>query len=150
MLELTRRAKGQNLASVYVVDMREELKKGNRSIISDSLKELMEDRLQKHQQIMLFLNRRGYAGFVSCRACGYVVKCPHCDVSLSAHRGGKLVCHYCGYETKQMNRCPECGSGYIGGFKAGTQQIEELIKQDVSAGWRASDGSGYNKIKGRT
>lgn len=129
LLELTRRAKGQNLASVYTVDMREELKKGNRSIISDRLKELIEDRLQKHQQIMLFLNRRGYAGFVSCRSCGYVVKCPHCDVSLSAHRGGKLVCHYCGYETKQMNRCPECGSGYIGGFKAGTQQIEELIKR---------------------
>ena len=129
LLELTRRAKGQNLANVYTVDMREELKKGNRSIISDRLKELIEDRLQKHQQIMLFLNRRGYAGFVSCRSCGYVVKCPHCDVSLSAHRGGKLVCHYCGYETKQMNRCPECGSGYIGGFKAGTQQIEELIKR---------------------
>lgn len=129
LLELTRRAKGQNLANVYTVDMREELKKGNRSIISDHLKELIEDRLQKHQQIMLFLNRRGYAGFVSCRSCGYVVKCPHCDVSLSAHRGGKLVCHYCGYETKQMNRCPECGSGYIGGFKAGTQQIEELIKR---------------------
>lgn len=129
LLELTKRAGGQSLAQVYTVDMREELKRGNRSIISDRLKALIEDRLQKKEQIMLFLNRRGYAGFVSCRSCGYVVKCPHCDVSLSAHRGGKLVCHYCGFETRQVHVCPECGSEYIGGFKAGTQQIEELVKR---------------------
>ena len=129
LLELKRRTAKAELPEVYTVDMREELQKGNRSILSDRLHELMEDRLKKKEQIILFLNRRGYAGFLSCRSCGYVVKCPHCDVSLSAHRGGKLVCHYCGYETKQMNRCPECGSGYIGGFKAGTQQIEELIKR---------------------
>ena len=129
LLELKRRTAKAELPEVYTVDMREELQKGNRSILSDRLHELMEERLKKKEQIILFLNRRGYAGFLSCRSCGYVVKCPHCDVSLSAHRGGKLVCHYCGYETKQMNRCPECGSGYIGGFKAGTQQIEELIKR---------------------
>ena len=95
---------------------------------AQSLPEVMiEDRLQKRQQIMLFLNRRGYAGFVSCRECGYVVKCPHCDVALSAHKNGKLVCHYCGYERPSMTSCPECGSHYIGGFRAGTQQIEELV-----------------------
>src|SRR5699024_7233921 len=84
---------------------------------------------ERKEQIMLFLNRRGYAGFVSCRACGYVVKCPHCDVSLSAHRNGKLVCHYCGYETPLLRSCPSCGSSYIGGFRAGTQQVEELVRR---------------------
>ena len=127
LLELKRRTATQSLPEVYTVDMREELKHGNRSIISDRLKEMIEDRLQKRQQIMLFLNRRGYAGFVSCRECGYVVKCPHCDVALSAHKNGKLVCHYCGYERPSMTSCPECGSHYIGGFRAGTQQIEELV-----------------------
>ena len=76
---------------------------------------------------MLFLNRRGYAGFVSCRSCGHVMKCPHCDVSLSQHLGGKLMCHYCGYETVDPKKCPECGSPYILGFKAGTQQIEQQL-----------------------
>ena len=129
LLELKNRATAQSLPEVYTVDMREELKHGNRSIISDKLKEMIEDRLKKRQQIMLFLNRRGYAGFVSCRECGYVVKCPHCDVALSAHKNGKLVCHYCGYERPSMPSCPECGSHYIGGFRAGTQQIEELVKK---------------------
>ena len=78
---------------------------------------------------MLFLNRRGYAGFVSCRSCGYVVKCPHCDVSLSSHKNGRLVCHYCGYEEPAVRVCPSCGSPYVGGFKAGTQAIEELVRR---------------------
>ena len=112
---------------MLVADMREELRKGNRSILSGRLEEMIRDRLEKKEQIMLFLNRRGYAGFVSCRACGYVVKCPHCDVSLSAHRNGRLVCHYCGYEEPAIQTCPSCGSSYIGGFKAGTQQVEEMI-----------------------
>ena len=130
MLKLTERAGNTHLPQVYITDMREELKRGNRSILGDRLKEMMRERLQKKEQIMLFLNRRGYAGFVSCRACGYVVKCPHCDVSLSAHRGGKLVCHYCGYEMPSVSRCPSCGSSYIGGFRAGTQQIEDLVKRE--------------------
>ena len=129
MLELKNRATLRELPAVYVEDMRKEMKAGNRSILSDHLKELMEERLKKKEQIMLFLNRRGYAGFVSCRACGYVVKCPHCDVSLSAHKNGKMVCHYCGYEEPQTSICPSCGSPYIGGFKAGTQQIEELVER---------------------
>ncbi|MEG0720365.1 MAG: primosomal protein N', partial [Lachnospiraceae bacterium] len=116
--------------TVYTVDLREEMRNGNRSIISDRLRELMEDRFLKKQQMMLFLNRRGYAGFVSCRACGYVAKCPHCDVALSYHRNGKLVCHYCGYETPQITVCPTCGSKHVGGFRAGTQQIEELVKKE--------------------
>ena len=130
MLRLRNRTGKQALPEVYVADMREELKHGNRSILSDRLKLLMQDRLEKKEQIMLFLNRRGYAGFVSCRACGYVVKCPHCDVSLSVHRGGKMVCHYCGYETQTVKNCPVCGSPYIGGFRAGTQQIEDLVKRE--------------------
>ena len=129
LLELQNRAQMQAMPQIYVVDLREELKNGNRSIISDRLKELMQNRLEKKEQIMLFINRRGYAGFISCRACGYVVKCPHCDVSLSSHKNGKLVCHYCGHEEPAISKCPSCGSKYIGGFRAGTQQIEEIVKR---------------------
>ena len=127
-LELTQRVQQKPLPSCEVIDLREELKNGNRSILSERLQELMEDRLVKKQQMMLFLNRRGVAGFMSCRACGYVVKCPHCDVSLSQHNNGKMVCHYCGYEEPEPKVCPSCGSKYISGFKAGTQKIEEMVK----------------------
>ena len=129
LLKLTQRTGTAKLPSVYVADMREELKRGNRSILSDHLRELVEDRLNRKEQVILFLNRRGYAGFISCRSCGYVVKCPHCDVSLSSHRGGRLICHYCGYEEPMIQNCPSCGSHFIGGFRAGTQQIEELVKR---------------------
>ena len=114
---------------MHTVDLREELKRGNRTIFSYKLQELLADRLAKGQQSMLFINRRGVAGFISCRACGYVVKCPHCDVSLSEHRGGRMICHYCGYETSKVATCPECGSRYISGFRAGTQQIEDKLKE---------------------
>ncbi len=136
LFTLKNRLEGAYLPAVYTVDLREELKQGNRSIFSNRLKEAIHDRLQKKQQIMLFLNRRGYAGFISCRACGYVVKCPHCDVSLTHHfesggkSAGKLVCHYCGYEREEITLCPECGSKYISGFKAGTQQIEQKLKEE--------------------
>lgn len=130
LLRLPERAKQRAMAHVTVADMRKELEKGNRSIFSDALRNLMEDRLKKKEQIMLFLNRRGYAGFISCRSCGHVVKCPHCDVSLSSHRNGKLVCHYCGYEQPMVTSCPECGSSHVGGFRAGTQQIEELLLRE--------------------
>lgn len=129
LVRLTERHEGRPLPDVYVTDLREELKKGNRSILSRRLRDEMEDRLLKHEQIMLFLNRRGFAGFVSCRECGHVIKCPHCDVSLSQHMGGRLVCHYCGYETQSPKVCPECGSSYISGFKAGTQQAEQVISR---------------------
>ena len=117
------------LPDVCIVDMREELKKGNRSILSTVLTERMSTCLERKEQAMLFLNRRGYAGFISCRSCGYVVKCPHCDVSLTEHNDGTLVCHYCGYRVRQQNRCPSCGSPYIGGFRAGTQQIEQIMQK---------------------
>ena len=116
------------MAEVYTADMREELKSGNRSILSRKLQELMQERLEKKEQTMLFLNRRGYSGFVSCRECGHVIKCPHCSVSLSVHRDGKMRCHYCGYEQPRVDACPECGSRHIGEFRAGTQQIEEIVR----------------------
>lgn len=87
------------------------------------------ERLRDHQQIMLFLNRRGYATFVSCRSCGQAMKCPHCDVTLTLHRGNRLVCHYCGYQVPLPSKCPSCGSPYIAGFGTGTQKIETLTKQ---------------------
>lgn len=129
LFSLDNRALGASLASVDVVDLRQELKDGNRSIFSALLRDKIEKRLAKEEQIMLFLNRRGYAGFVSCRSCGHVMKCPHCDVSLSKHANGMLVCHYCGYEQPDVKVCPDCGSAFIGGMKAGTEQIEQQIKK---------------------
>lgn len=129
LFEMKERVSARPLPSVYTVDLREELRNGNRSIFSDKLRELITDRLEKKEQIMLFINRRGVAGFVSCRSCGEVIKCPHCDVSLNLHNNGKLVCHYCGYEQPMVKECPSCGSPYIGGFKAGTQKIEEMVKR---------------------
>ena len=127
--KLTERLTGGCLPTVYIEDLREELRKGNRSIFSDRLQQLIRDRLAKGEQIMLFLNRRGYSGFVSCRSCGHVMKCPHCDVSLSKHTNGKLVCHYCGYEQPDVTRCPKCDSKYILGFKAGTEKIQEEFQK---------------------
>ncbi|MCR5083559.1 MAG: primosomal protein N' [Parasporobacterium sp.] len=127
--KLSARAKGSSLPDVEVVDLREELKRGNKNIISVRLDELIRQRLERKEQIMLFINRRGYAGFVSCRSCGHVLKCPHCDVSLTYHNDGKVKCHYCGYEVENPKTCPECGSKYIGKFGTGTQKIEEAVKK---------------------
>ena len=124
---LTQRANARPLPVCEVIDLRAELRTGNKSMLSRRLQEAIADRLEKKQQIMLFLNRRGMAGFVSCRNCGEVIKCPHCDVSLSLHGNGMLKCHYCGYETRAVSTCSSCGSPYIGGFKAGTQKIEEIV-----------------------
>lgn len=129
LLELDKRATGAQLPNIHIVDLREELKNGNRSIFSIKLQELIQDRLSKGQQTMLFLNKRGYVGFVSCRSCGYVIKCPHCDISLTEHNNGKMMCHYCGYVQPKVTLCPKCGSKYISGFRAGTQQVEEMIKK---------------------
>ncbi|MGN0317620.1 MAG: primosomal protein N' [Lachnospira sp.] len=130
LFTLDKRAGEANLPVVHMVDMRAELKDGNRSVFSRSLHELIEDRLAKNEQIMLFLNRRGIAGFISCRSCGEVIKCPHCDVSLTEHGNGRLVCHYCGYEQNKVTVCPKCGSRYISGFKAGTEAIEKLVHKE--------------------
>lgn len=129
LFELNTRPTGNSLANVHIADLREELRKGNKTIISKKLRSMIEDRLIKGEQTMLFINRRGLAGFVSCRACGFVVKCPHCDVSLSLHKNNTLTCHYCGYTIPKMTVCPECGSKYISGFKAGTEQVEETVKK---------------------
>ena len=129
LYSMKERIEGSTLPAVHTIDLRQELKEGNRSIFSRKLQELIQDRLNKKEQIMLFLNRRGYAGFISCRSCGHVMKCPHCDISLSEHKNGKLVCHYCGHEEIKPPVCPECGSKYLLGFRAGTQQIEEQLYQ---------------------
>lgn len=129
LFSLKERYGQSKLPKVSVVDMRQELKSGNRSILSIEMQTAIAQRLEKNEQIMLFLNRRGYAGFVSCRSCGHVIKCPHCDVSLSSHNNGRMICHYCGYAIPQIQTCPECDSPYIGGFKAGTQQIEAAVQK---------------------
>ena len=127
LVRLEQRYGGSTLPDVSIVDLREELKTGNRSVFSSLLTGKIQERLKKKEQAILFLNRRGYSGFVTCRSCGHVMKCPHCDVSLTSHRNGRLICHYCGYETADVQKCPVCGSPYIGGFRAGTQQIESLV-----------------------
>lgn len=131
--KLEKRAAG-HMAKVTVVDLRRELSEGNKTIFSRKLNSLILDRLEKKEQIMLFINRRGYAGFVSCRSCGEVIKCPHCDVSLTYHSKenhseGSLICHYCGYTLSMPKYCPSCASPYIAGFGTGTQKVEELVKK---------------------
>lgn len=129
---LTKRAGDAKLPEIHVVDLREELKAKNRSVFSRILQEKIRDRLAKKEQMMLFINRRGYAGFVSCRNCGNVLQCPHCDVSMTAHKNhtgdvDTLACHYCGHAIKMPERCPECGSPYIAAFGLGTQKVEEML-----------------------
>lgn len=130
LYELSERVHGRELPAVEIVDLREELKQGNRTMFSARLRQSMEQRLKNGEQMMLFLNRRGYGGFVSCRSCGKVMQCPHCDVGLTAHRDGMLHCHYCGYTVKMPEKCPECTSPYIGVFGTGTQRLEEAVKRE--------------------
>ena len=128
---LTQRARtGSRLPDVKVVDLREEFRMKNRGILSQSLHEAMDACLKRGDQMMLFLNRRGYAGFVSCRSCGYVVKCRHCDVSMTVHHHTLLKCHYCGSEQPMPRVCPSCGSPYIAGFGVGTQTVEEFVQKE--------------------
>ncbi len=129
LFTLTERAKKSSLPDVLITDMREEIKAGNRSVISRALQEKIREKLDREQQIMLFLNRRGYSGFISCRMCGHVIMCPHCAVSLSVHNNGKMVCHYCGHQQPKPVRCPKCGSEFISGFGIGTQQAEEVVQE---------------------
>lgn len=130
LYELKERAKKQShLAHVQIADLREELKAGNKTIFSRILQEKLEERLAKGEQTMLFLNRRGYSNFVSCRSCGEAIKCPHCDVTLTLHRDGRLVCHYCGHTIPMPKACPSCGSKYIANFGVGTQKIEAMVQK---------------------
>ncbi|WPP42942.1 primosomal protein N' [Paenibacillus hunanensis] len=128
LLEIHGRALGSELPAVHIVDMREELKEGNRSMFSRPLYEAIADRLEKKQQTVLLLNRRGHSTFVMCRTCGYVAECPNCDISLTFHqRSNNLRCHYCGHAEPAPEVCPECGSEHIRYFGTGTQRVEEEL-----------------------
>ncbi|MDR7074512.1 primosomal protein N' [Fictibacillus barbaricus] len=126
--ELKSRVHSNPMPEVKIVDMREELKSGNRSMFSNDLMEMMKDGLKKREQTVLFLNRRGYASFILCRDCGYVAECPHCDISLTYHkRNAALKCHYCGYQETIPSACPSCASEHIRFFGTGTQKVEEEL-----------------------
>lgn len=129
VLVLKKRANASSLPSVEIVDLREELANGNRSMLSKALYEGIETNIQNKYQTILFLNRRGYSTFVMCRDCGHVVKCKHCDISLTYHSGQeKLKCHYCGYEEALASSCPECKSNKIKYFGTGTQKVETEVR----------------------
>ncbi|PMC38388.1 primosomal protein N' [Bacillus sp. UMB0899] len=128
LLTLKERVNKRSMPSVEIIDMREELRSGNRTMFSTSLIEKLTDRLEKNEQSVLFLNKRGYSSFVMCRDCGFVIQCPHCDISLTYHRfGQQLKCHYCGHEESMPNVCPECQSEHIRFFGTGTQRVEEEL-----------------------
>ena len=130
LLTLEHRAKSQALPTVHIVDMREQLQAGNRSMFSEPLMTALKDRLDKKEQTVLFLNRRGYSSFVLCRDCGTTVQCPNCDISLTYHRyQEKLKCHYCGYDEYVPQTCPQCQSENIRYFGTGTQKVEEEINK---------------------
>ena len=130
LLTLTKRANNSNLPKVEVVDLREELANGNRSMISNKLHEEIEKNIKSKNQTILFLNRRGFSSFVMCRDCGYTIKCKRCNISLTYHEfSNSLKCHYCGYEIKNVNLCPKCSSKNIRYFGTGTEKLEEEIKK---------------------
>ncbi|MNO15889.1 Primosomal protein N' [compost metagenome] len=128
LLHMPSRALGNELPKVHVTDMREELKEGNRSMFSRRLHAALESRLERGEQTVLLLNRRGFSTFVMCRSCGYVAGCPDCDISLTYHsRSDNLRCHYCGHAEPAPKLCPECGSEHIRFFGTGTQRVEEEL-----------------------
>ena len=132
LLEMPRRVQDRPLPEVEIVDMREELENGNRTVLSNALRKALKVCAARGEQAMLLMNRRGYNSFVSCRSCGYVVKCPNCDISMTYHmdsEDGLLRCHYCGQVMKPPATCPECGGRYIRYFGAGTQKVEEEVRK---------------------
>lgn len=130
LLELKNRATKNTLPEVVLVDMRDELQQGNRSIFSTILYEELKKNLENNNQSILFLNRRGFSTFISCRSCGYVVKCDNCDISMTYHRNiNKLRCHYCGVTETPPQVCPKCNSKYIKYFGIGTEKVEEQVRE---------------------
>ena len=129
LLSLPNRAEGQELAEVDVIDLREELRAGNRNILSRKLYGEMQQAFGRGEQVMLFLNRRGMSSFVSCRSCGEAIRCPRCDVSLALHGKDTLLCHYCGHTEKMKTACPSCGSKLIGGYGIGTERVEQEVRR---------------------
>ncbi len=130
LLELDKRVNEYEMPRVSVVDMREELRDGNKTIFSRELEEAMAHSLEEGKQIILFLNRRGFSTFVSCRECGYVVKCKDCDISMTYHRKiNRVRCHYCGLTEHSPETCPVCKSKYIKYFGVGTEQVEEYTRK---------------------
>ncbi|MED4124501.1 primosomal protein N' [Halalkalibacterium halodurans] len=128
LLSLTERVNDRPMPTVEVVDMREELRGGNRSMFSEALFSKLKQRIERGEQSVLFLNRRGYSTFVMCRDCGYVATCEHCDISLTYHRSNhSLKCHYCGHEEPMPKVCKSCGSEHIRFFGSGTQKVEEEL-----------------------
>lgn len=130
LLKIDKRANSKPLPKIKAIDMKQELNEGNKSVFSRELIEKIKENTYKKNQTILFLNRRGYANFISCRNCGYVMKCEHCDISLTYHkRENTARCHYCGFEKKVPKECPECKSKYLKPFGTGTQRIEEELKK---------------------
>lgn len=129
LIEMKSRVNGRAMPHMEIVDMREELKRRNLSLFSGKLYKAIDETLNRKKQIILFLNRRGYSTFISCRSCGYVFKCPECDVSMTYHNNGYLICHYCGRAEKVSKICPECGSRYVKFFGAGTERVELEVKK---------------------
>ncbi len=134
LLEMRERVAGRPLPAVEIVDMRKELIAGNRSMFSRALRDAVEETLLAGQQVVLFHNRRGHSSFVKCRACGYTVHCPHCDVTMTYHSSDEtLKCHYCGAVLPPPKTCPACGSPFIRRFGVGTQQVEEKFREEFPA-----------------
>ena len=130
LIEIKNRADGALMPIVMAVDMREELARGNRTIFSEELHKEITQCLDNKEQVILFINRRGFSTFVSCRKCGYVFKCKNCDVSLTYHNNKNiLTCHYCGKNEVVSKICPKCGSKYVKYFGVGTETVEEQIKK---------------------
>ena len=130
LIEMKNRVKDAKMPDMKIIDMSAELDKGNNTIISEELYESIRNSLKKKEQVILFLNKRGYSGFVSCKKCGHVIRCQRCDVSMTYHiKGNMLKCHYCGRTRKMISTCPKCGSDKIEQFSAGTQHVEKLINQ---------------------
>lgn len=128
ILKMTNRYNNNDMPEIYLADMRSELAKGNRGMLSGRLYNEIKENLERGEQTILFLNRRGFSSFVSCRSCGYVPECENCNISLTYHKfSNMLKCHYCGFERENFKVCPVCGSKYIRYFGGGTQRVEEEI-----------------------